>query len=77
MRISRALEAQMRQHAEAQYPEEACGLLIRTDNGRVYWPCLNAAASASEHFVISRNAWCEAGCTAITTAVRGPVRRIG
>lgn len=60
MRISRALEAQMRQHAEARYPEEACGLLIRTDNGRVYWPCLNAAASASEHFVISRSAWCEA-----------------
>ena len=57
MRISQKLEAEIRRHAEAQFPSESCGLLVRTVTGRAYVPCRNAATTAAEHFVIAQESW--------------------
>ncbi|WP_193395046.1 Mov34/MPN/PAD-1 family protein, partial [Pseudomonas syringae] len=43
MRINQKLQDAMRAHAEQSHPAEACGLLIKTDNGREYVPCGNVA----------------------------------
>jgi proteasome lid subunit RPN8/RPN11 len=52
MRISQKLQAEIQAHAEQEYPAEACGLLIRSEFGREYVPCRNAARTAREHFQI-------------------------
>ena len=43
MRINQTLQAAIREHAEREYPAEACGVLIKTDQGRIYVPCRNLA----------------------------------
>lgn len=35
-------------HAAADYPREACGLVVRIDGAEVYWPCRNMAADGDE-----------------------------
>jgi proteasome lid subunit RPN8/RPN11 len=45
--------AQIRAHAERDYPREACGLIAVIDGQERYVPCRNAAAKASDHFMIS------------------------
>lgn len=43
----------IRQHALADYPREACGLVIVAKGRERYWPCRNTAATPSEHFVMA------------------------
>ncbi|AVF54211.1 hydrolase Nlp/P60 [Pseudomonas fulva] len=50
MRINQSLQAAIREHAERAYPAEACGVLIKTDQGRVYVPCRNLAKTPRENF---------------------------
>lgn len=40
------------QHALAEYPREACGLVVVARGRECYVPCTNKATTASEHFVI-------------------------
>ncbi|KVD71783.1 hydrolase Nlp/P60 [Burkholderia ubonensis] len=40
-------------HALAEYPRECCGLVVLVDGVEMYVPCRNAAATPSEHFVMS------------------------
>lgn len=55
MRINQKLLAEIRAHAEKEYPAEACGVLISTDAGRVYVPCGNKAKTARENFQIDEH----------------------
>ncbi|KVN92532.1 C40 family peptidase [Burkholderia ubonensis] len=48
-RIRQAIAA----HALAEYPRECCGLVVVVDGVEKYVPCRNAAATPSEHFVMS------------------------
>ena len=40
-----------RQHAEAAFPREACGLVVVTRGRETFWPCRNTA-DGNDHFVI-------------------------
>lgn len=41
------------QHAQAEFPREACGLVVRVDGLDAFRACENRALDAAEHFVIS------------------------
>jgi proteasome lid subunit RPN8/RPN11 len=40
-------------HALADYPREACGLVVIVRGVERYWPCRNIAETPSEHFILS------------------------
>jgi proteasome lid subunit RPN8/RPN11 len=46
--------ASINEHAIADYPREACGLVVIVKGRERYVPCQNLATTASEHFRISR-----------------------
>lgn len=46
------LEA-IREHVAAEYPKEACGLVIQSGRTQTYFPCRNIAESPTEHFTLS------------------------
>lgn len=50
----------MSDHALAEYPRESCGLVLRQGTKEKYWPCLNSAASPSQHFSISPEEYAQA-----------------
>lgn len=50
--LSATVKAAAEKHARAQFPREACGLVIVKRGRRVYVPCENAAATPEDHFVI-------------------------
>ncbi|TAN50361.1 MAG: phage tail protein [Methylococcaceae bacterium] len=39
-------------HARAELPRESCGLIVRIDGARRYWPCRNVSATPAAHFAI-------------------------
>ncbi|MEV8518677.1 C40 family peptidase [Dyella marensis] len=41
-----------RAHAAAEYPREACGLVVIEKGKERFWPCRNMATDATEHFVL-------------------------
>lgn len=47
-------------HAIAEYPREACGLLVVVKGRRRYVPCHNAAERPGDHFVISGREYSDA-----------------
>jgi proteasome lid subunit RPN8/RPN11 len=55
MRINQKLQAEIRAHAERDYPAEACGVLVSTEAGRIYVPCGNKAKTARENFQIDEH----------------------
>lgn len=50
--ISPAALAEFHAHALRDYPREACGLVVRSDDGQRYMPCRNLAQTPAEHFVL-------------------------
>jgi proteasome lid subunit RPN8/RPN11 len=42
----------VRAHARAEYPREACGLLVLEKGRERYWRCRNIATDPAEHFVM-------------------------
>jgi proteasome lid subunit RPN8/RPN11 len=46
------IEAAVQQHAIAEYPREACGLLVVVKGKQRYVPCRNIAESHNENFVL-------------------------
>ncbi|GFM48956.1 C40 family peptidase [Pseudomonas cichorii] len=53
MRINQQLQAAIREHAEREYPAEACGVLIKTESGREYVPCGNLAKTPRDQFTLN------------------------
>lgn len=43
----------IKNHAESQYPNEACGLIIDTGKSQKYVPCQNISDNPKEHFLIA------------------------
>jgi len=57
MKHRKALDA-ARAHAVAQYPNESCGLIIKTGPRKTeYVPCPNVATTPSQHFMIAPLDW--------------------
>lgn len=55
MRINQKLQEEIRAHAERAYPAEACGVLLKTPDGRRYVPCANVATNPQQHFLIDKH----------------------
>ena len=49
-----------RNHAEASYPNECCGLVVQNMSGFHYFPCVNIAINPSEEFAISPDSYLNA-----------------
>ena len=49
------IEASIKRHAVAEYPRDACGVIVVTKGKETYLPCRNQASDAEEHFVIHRD----------------------
>lgn len=43
----------IRKHVAAEYPKEACGVIIATGTGQQYIPCRNIASAPTETFTLS------------------------
>lgn len=50
----------IQKHAESTYPEECCGLIVKTARHRRYIPCENTHEKPTEFFRISAEAWADA-----------------
>lgn len=55
MRINQKLSQAICDHAADVFPEEACGLLIKTEGGREYVRCGNVAINPEQHFLIDKH----------------------
>lgn len=53
MRINKKLLTKAQQHAQDAYPKESCGLIIKTEQGRDYYPCKNVAVKPDDNFIIA------------------------
>ena len=51
--IAEAVLAAIREHAEKDFPKEACGVVIVRRGKQVYVPCANLASDPGAHFVIA------------------------
>lgn len=49
-----------RAHAVADYPREACGLVVVAKGRERYRPCRNLATTPSEHFVLAAEDYADA-----------------
>lgn len=55
-----ATEAAIREHAEAEYPRECCGVVAIIAGRERYIACRNVAATPGEHFVLSAEDYADA-----------------
>ncbi len=53
-------EAEVREHALAEFPRESCGLVAIVKGRERYLPCRNEAETPSEHFVLCPQDWAKA-----------------
>ena len=60
MTMNKTLLKKVQAHAEAEFPRECCGVVIRENGRRVYVPCRNDAQTPSEHFIINPEDQCAA-----------------
>jgi len=47
-----AFKSDAEKHAKEQAPFEACGLIVKRDDCRVYWPCRNLCEEPEQHFIM-------------------------
>lgn len=69
--LNKTLQKNLLSHAEAEYPNESCGLIVKQGNKKVYIPCENRAdkSETENEFVISAEDYADAEDTGEILAV--------
>jgi len=50
--LAPASRSEAERHAKSAAPYEACGVLIQTPSGQMYWECRNVCEQPEQHFVM-------------------------
>lgn len=57
------------EHAKAQFPKEACGLVVVVRGKERYWPCQNISEDPRDHFMMDPNDYSEASLAGEITGI--------
>ena len=67
--LAPASKSEAERHAKSAAPYEACGVVIETATGQMYWPCRNVCEEPERHFVMHPRDYYRASVNGVILAI--------